>query len=539
MKHSRGKQRSASQLIGETGEAVFTAWAARHRLSATKPQNDYGIDFLCHVFRNGAAGGQFMSGPVLSVQVRSTSVKASKQRVKLNRDDAEVALRTDGPYALVGVDVPTERVYFRFLDDGFMTKLKSFLAGHKKSLSWPLEKMESGDQAFYRYLDEACQPGHQHRLRLARAKLDIAAALPGSRVTFLQTDDHGIARVRMPLITAAFDVAAAVQKEATKIVFEHGEVPTNAMGFPPHPSILPLAELVNGSIVLEGQIERAVSLSVRAPDGAPVTITAAMRSIGDEMGYVLRSGLYLTFSATRRKGKEFVHEFDHGIAVKNVVALSDVPAEMEFLKALRDGALIKSETGPEIPIEHWGNLRYLGPDLQRIEKAMAHFSLPMGGLRLADVVARSFLIGVGVAAAFVDGFGINQICPGFLFEEPLNGAEPDEAQWRPCSFVVPVVMNFGKSGLVIWSSGIGSVYLANDVICGFRAEQQNKWWFEKREQPFSEIDGPQLWLYKNWPGIPLGATRKHEAVYRGVELPLAATITHESATDEPDDIELE
>jgi hypothetical protein len=539
MKHVIGKQRSANQLTGETGQEIFSKWATQHRLSATKPKEDYGIDFLCHIFRNGVAGGQILSGGVLAVQVRSTSVKAGKQRVKLSRDDAEVALRSVVPYLLVGVDVPKERIYFRFLDDGFMVKLRSFLVGHKKSLSWPLEKMENGEQAFYRHLDEVCQPGHQHRLRLTRAKLDIAAVMPGSKVSYLQTDNCGIARVRMPLITAAFDIAAGVQEEATKIVFEKGEIPTDAMRFPPHPAILPLAELVNGIIVLEGPMERALSLSIRLPDRAPVTITAAMRSIGDEMGYVLRSGLYLTFSAARRKGKEFVHEFDHGIVVKCATVLADVPDEMEFLKALRDGAMIKSETGPEIPIEHWGNLRYLGPDLQRIEKAMAHFALPMGDLRLADVVARSFLMGADVAAAFMDGVGIDQICPGFLFEEPLNGAEPKETHWHPCAFEAPIVMNLGKSGLIIWSGGVGSVCLANGLICGFRAERQDKWRFEKRGQPFAEIDGPELWLYNNWPGIPLGATGKHEAKYRGVELPVAATITYESITDGPDDMELE
>jgi len=539
MKHTRGKQRTASQLIGETGESIFKTWATKHRLSATKPENDYGIDFLCHVFHNGATGAQFMAGPVLAVQVRSTSTKQGKQRVKLDREDAEVALRSDVPYLLAGVDVTKERVYFRFLDDVLIAKLKSFLSGHKQSLSWPLEKMESGNEAFNQHLDEVCKPGHQHRLRWTRAKLDVATVVPGSRVSFLQSDEHGIARVRMPLITAAFDVAAAVQQEAAKIVFENGEIPTDATRFPLHPAISSLSDLVNGSIVLEGPIERGVSLSVRVPGRPPVTITAAMRSIGDDMGFVLKSGLYLIFSAARKKGKEFVHEFDHGIAVKHAKALSDVSDEMEFLKTLCDGALIGSDGGHEIPIAHWGALRYLGPDLQRIERVMTHFSLPMAGLRLADVVDRSFQIGAGVAAAFVDGVGINQICPGFLFEEPLDGAEPSEARWQPCRFVLPIVMNLGTSGLVIWSSGIGSVYLANGVICGFRAERQDKWRFEKRDQPFSNVDGPELWLYKNWPGIPLGAAGPYKAHFRGVELPFAATIAHEAGTGQPDDIELD
>jgi len=359
--------------------------------------------------------------------------------------------------------------------------------------------------------------------------------VPGSRVSFLQTDLRGIALVQVPLITAALDVGSAAQRDAAKIVFEDGEVPADASRFPLHPAILPLADLVNGTIVLEGLMERSVSLTVRAPDRAPITIPAALRSIGDEMGYVLRCGLYLTFSAARRKDKEFVHEFDYGIAVKNVEALSKVPDEVEFLKALRDGAQIMSGDRSGVPIDHWGYLRYLGPDLERFEKSMAHVSLPIDELRLADVVAIPFMIGTGILAAFMDGYGIDQICPGFIFEEPLNGAEPDETHWRPCSFEVPIVMNLGKSGLIVWSSGAGSVYVAHGVICGFRPERQVKWWFEKRDSRFSEIDAPQLWLYKDWPGVPLGGTGKQAATYRGGELPFAGTLTYRFDGSEPDE----
>jgi len=525
MARQDGKRRSKSQRIGEAGEALFRNWAIEHRLSANKVENDFGIDFFCHVFRTVPSGGEFLCGCVLASQVRSTSVKSGKQRVKLRRDDAHAALNADYPYVLIGVDLQSGRIHFGFLDDALVRKLHSFLGGTKGSLSWPLDRMESSDEKFFRKLDDVCKPGHQHRLRISRAKIEIAAAAPGSSISFFQTDLGGVAHIRMPLITKALDVAPADQADAARIVFEQAQVPADVRRFPPHSAIVKLSDLVNGSVLLEGAIERPLTLTAKAPNQKPVTITVGLRSIGDEIGWVLKTGLYMTLSAPRENGPEFVHQFNAGIAAKNTVPLWDAPAELEFLKCFCEGATIGRQDGAVFGIEHWPGLELVGTDLQRIEKVVHQYRIPTNGLQLAEIFSSPFQIGVSIAYAFMEGFELKDICPGFVFEEPLKGKNAEESLWRPCNFQVPIIMNLGLRGLVIWSEGVGSVYVVDNQICGFRPDHQHKWESDLRNETFQDLDSPELWFTKEWPGIPLGPETAFSGNFKGRTLPFAATIS--------------
>lgn len=510
MKDRRPKLRSRSQRIGELGENLFRAWAVERSLSPTKPEFDYGIDFFCSVFRQATGRAEALTGTVLSVQVRSTETEGT-HRVVLDRADAETALRIDGPYALVGVDTASKEVRFRFMDEAMVAELHEFLQNDHDSHSWTFASMDAGDDRFAELLASARRLAFQQRLRWVRAKLNVAAVVPGSRLSFAQDENRGVVLVKTPVITEAFAVSPAQQDEAARIVFEEGRPPDDPTVVSLHPEILALGDLIDGRICVIGPIERQGQLAVEGPGVPRVTIPVGIRTIGDEFGYVLQTGLYLVISEVRERGSLHVHEFKHGIAKANAVKLSDAGDELQFLKGLREGSSIVLDSGAPIPLDHWGSLKYLGHDLEALEEVFKHLGMSLDGMRLADAAQPELLMATGVIHAFLGGIGIESIFPGFVYEDAVDGDLQDQ-NWAPCGFRVPIVMNLRASGVIIWVVGEGSVYKADDQICGFRAERQERWDIEMRDKPFDEVTVPELWLYRDWPPIPLDIHHRGQSV---------------------------
>ncbi|MCG3178589.1 MAG: hypothetical protein BIFFINMI_00917 [Phycisphaerae bacterium] len=205
MKKRRGKRRAKGQQIGAVGEGIFAAWAPDHGLAAVKAGDDYGIDFFCTVFRRLGAPTEEATGAVLAVQVRSTSVQ-HKGRIRLDRIDAEAALRVDSPFAVVGIDTVTREVRFRFMDEALITELQTFLRSAAKYVTWPLRNMESGDKNFAHKLAEVRRPAFQQRLRWIRARQDIESMVRGSRISFVQNEKGAIAILQVPFVTSLFAV---------------------------------------------------------------------------------------------------------------------------------------------------------------------------------------------------------------------------------------------------------------------------------------------------------------------------------------------
>jgi len=510
MKDRRPKLRSRSQRIGELGENIFRAWAVERSLSPTKPESDYGIDFFCSVFCRADGHAEAMTGAVLSVQVRSTE-KEGAQRVVLDRADAETALRIDGPYVLVSVDTASKQVRFRFMDEEMVAELHEFLQGDHDSRSWTFASMEAGDDRFAEQLASARRPAFQKRLRWVRAKLNVAAVVPGSRLSFIQDEHRGVVLVETPFITNAFIVVPAKQDEAARVVFEEGRPPDDPSLVSLRPEILALGDLVEGQICLTGPLERQGELTVEGPGFPPITIPAGIRMIGDEFGYVLRTGLYLIISEVRQRGDLHVHEFKHGIAKAGAAEMNGAGDELLFLKGLREDSSIRLDGGSPIPVSHWGNLKHLGHDLEALEDVFNRLGFSLAGLYLAEAVQPELLMTTGLIHAFLTGTGFESICPGFVYEDAISGDFQDR-NWAPCGFRVPIVMNLGTSGVVIWVVGEGSVYKVDHQICGFRAERQERWDIEKRERPFAGVTVPELWFYRAWPAIPLDIYQRGRSV---------------------------
>lgn len=530
MKKRRGKRRAKGQKIGAVGEGIFAAWAPDHGLAAVKAGDDYGIDFFCTVFRRLGAATEEATGAVLAVQVRSTSVQ-HKGRIRLDRIDAEAALRVDSPFAVVGIDTVTREVRFRFMDEALITELQTFLRSAAKYVTWPLRNMESGDKNFAHKLAEVRRPAFQQRLRWIRARQDIESVVRGSRISFVQNEKGAIAILQVPFVTSLFAVPPGDQEKAATVVFADGDIPAagqaGKVGL--HPEITALSDLVDGPLCVAGPFEKRTSISVVRPGMGRITIPASIRSVGDEHAYVLTAGLYLAISAARKHGELYYHHFRQGIGSKKAVALGKAPEELAFLKALRDDAQLALGPDLTIPVANWGQLTLLGQDIENVETGCRLLGISLDSLLLADAVQLDVLMTSGVLAALLQGVGIEELCPGFIFEGALSGPIVEDA-WSPCRFRIPIVMNHKSAGVIVWSIGEGSTYKVDNAICGFRAERQVKWSHELRPERFPNVVMPELWFHREWPPIPLDAHLRGErqSLTRAEPLALAGEIYDET-----------
>lgn len=500
----RGKRRTKSQRIGEKGEALYREWAVDNGLTSQKVEADYGVDFFSQTFKPVRAGAEEVTGSVLAVQVRSVEGKQRK-RIKLDRSDAENALRFRIPYCLIAIDTSEKRVYHRFLDEDFLIELDTFLHSSNHSLSMGLSSLGQGPDKFQTDLRRVSEQGYQYRLRIRKAEHDIRSDIPGAAISIIQKTNFGMARVHLPWITQAFSFDAESQKEAAKFVFEGGILPpANHPKIQLRKSFEAVAELASGPLLLEGTFEKERTLFVEH-QGNRAVAPFCMRRIGDERAYVGESGLVLIMSDPRHLGERWSHQLSFDLNKTDAKPVLTCTTSKEFLSNLRPGAVINEIKKDGIPISYWRNLEIVGPFIDAIYLIAEHLKIDsLHDVILADIKDEELRIGIGLLDAMLSGVEIERLLPGFIAgpgrEQPYS-----DSNWEKTGFRIPVVFNFKDRGVVIWVTGQGSIYIAGDppLICGFRAEIQDSWEVELRDERLPVGHNPVSWITTEWPGIPV------------------------------------
>lgn len=500
----RGKRRSKSQRIGEKGEALYKAWAVDNGLTAQKVDDDYGVDFFSQTFKPIRGGSEEITGSVIAVQVRSVEGKQRK-RIKLDRSDAENALRLSIPYCLIAIDISEKKVYHRFLDEGFLIELDTFLRSPRQSLSMGLSSLKYGSDKFQADLNQVSEQGYQYRLRIIKAKRDIRSDIPGADISIIQKSDFGAAKVHLPWITQAFSFGAESQEEAARFVFQHGVLPpANHPEIQLRRSFEAVAELASGPLSLEGTFEEEKTLFVEY-QGKRAVAPFCLRRIGDERAYVGESGLVLIMSEPRHLGGQWVHQLSLRLNTTNAKPMLDCTNSKDFLSKLRPGAELNEIGRDGIPISYWRNLEIVGPFIDAIYLIAEHLKIDsLHDVILADIKDEELRIGIGLLDAMLSGVEIERLLPGFIAgpgrEQPYS-----DSNWEKTGFRIPVVFNFKDRGVVIWVTGQGSIYIAGDppLICGFRAEIQDSWEVELRDERLPVGHNPVAWITTEWPGIPV------------------------------------
>lgn len=525
--NGRSKRRSLGQRIGKKGEKTFEVWATDNNLTTQKVDDeDYGIDFFCQAMEQIKSDVEEITGAVLAAQVRSVE-GGRRKRVKLDRCDAETALRMHSPFCLFGVDVGTNEVYFRFLDETFIRDLRDFLSSKTESKSFRLDTMQRDPAIFAKELKAIVKPSYQTKLQWLKARLQIEAVAPGARLSIQQSTAGDFAIISVPWVASLLDISDSHREVLMNMFLETGKFPPPATpGISFKKELGYLQGLVDGPVYLAGGVEAEIDFSVDL-GGIKETIPFRLLHFGDQWSFISSTGLLLSFSGVRDIDRKFVHEFHYSILKDNACDLASSPDELRLLKLLRPGAKLYETGKSGFDINHWGNLEELGRAVEALETAYRNVKLSLSGVFLADLCDEEFSKTVFTIDLLCSGTLLNQLMPGFVLGLPKD--DPiDHKRWALAGFRLPIVANLKDHGIIIWLEGEGQIYINEEnLMAGFRPGPQCTWDIEIRGTRFSKSTTcPECWINKIWPPIPLfDSSAVGDRVFQhGFELNLAGEI---------------
>lgn len=499
-----GKRRSTANRIGAKGEAMFKAWAVDRGLSANKVDEDFGVDFLCEHLVSEGGGVERATGAVLAAFVRSTKGK-SRPRILIDKDDAARLVESDLPACLFGVNTATGDVRFYFRTESALKSLLAFLGGTAASKSFPLERMAADASEFDELLRKYVRPAVQARLRLLRAELWVQHGLGAAHVELHQTTTGSDALVLLPWVGTAFEFDDDEDREDARArVFGKGEPPH--LGLPGarlSQYLAPLLDLTETRLFLGGGLEDETTLTVTTA-GSSETIPVTKRTLDDEIAFTHPCGLCFSMSGVRWVDGQPLHYLRFDVYPEPEVLLGGDEALLRLLRGLKPGAEVSFGSKGPMPIERWPDSMVVGPGVEALVAVCKTHGLDLGEFSLADFTDEEFGGALGCLEALtVQSVPLNRLMPGFVFEQ----ACPGPGKWprtEPVYLRVPLVMNLKTRGVIVWIEGDGDFFLTEDgKVCGVRFGEQHEVEVEFLDERFEKPIEPELWLYEDWPALPL------------------------------------
>lgn len=486
-----GKRRSEAQETGVTGERVFAAWAPSVGMTANKSEEDLGIDFFCQLVDDA----KYVTGELLSVQVRSTAALARKQ-VLLDRDDAAVAIALDGPYCLVGVDVRANEIRFRFLDDGLFAELTSFLQSDRKTWSVSFRKLDAGTTRFRAELARTTSPGFQHRLRLLKQQHAMRAELPGATLGVNVSERGAAPVVELPWLSSAFEVDLARRGEVLERILVRGEAPSPTIeGLRPRAALRHAYRLGDGSgIFVTGRTEIDADLVLIDDEGA-LQVPAVIRHLDDTFAWVTSSGLVVLLGSLVSTEDGEQHPVTFSITRARAQPLGDSADDLLFLRRLRPTARLS--LGDEWDVELWDPLSRIGDTITALELVCEKAGLPLTSFFLADLDDPEFRLSLMVLDGVARGAQLQDVIGQVLVgPAAVRGVEPHHPGW----YEVPLVANLREHAVVVWLRGRCLYSRVDGQICGIRVlAQVSPRWEVRPRQPTARR--PEIWIATSWPAF--------------------------------------
>lgn len=518
-KRHTGKKRSLSQRIGETGEALFKLWAIKNRLIPNKTESDYGIDFWCQ--RTTSAGFDGLSSVIpvsLGVQVKSFAGK-NRKRVSIDRDDAEFFLSAHHPFCICAVDLDTEKVHLRYRDHELVDELISLLSGSSQSRSWGTNRFVDGNEEIARILDQELRIGKHHRLMRYIVEKRIANEIPGTDLELSSSSSKGTqAFVQTPWFGSAFQVSEDKKEQLEHLIFDKG-MPIHPLidGIETNPALTDFFEMADYQVVLAGGGDMATKLVVQNETG-DATLDVVLRKLEKNRAYVHPIGVRVMVSDRTWINDEWVHILAVHIFKNEGHTFESEVEALQFFRNFRKGNLFNEIGSQLMPVETFQNGDRLGPAIDVMLQVSDKLEVPHCELYLDHLHDEEF----SVSLSFLD----NLLCKNIPFEKlfadfiwaeakPDNGMPPK----RSVQLEIPVALNYINHAVFIWITAECNFFIhkASGSICGLGIRKTEGIRIEIENEPVTKSTiHPELWMYKEWPGIPIGlsarmyADLKHE-----------------------------
>jgi hypothetical protein len=496
------KRRNARQRQGRQGEDTFRAFAGRHHLLPTRPDDDFGFDFVCFVEEpDHELTTKRILGSVVGVSVRSTT----SQRVRLNRADAELLLSADFPVCvgLVRMTEGANEVYHRFLDADFAVELAEFLASGRAGLS--LTPAACGDEStFDDALRRALSGFSPERIRLAVAEKRLSSYLPDARIHVTRTAEREATLVRTSDFYNFFLRSPEPSRdEVYSAIFGAPHLRLDRLAqLGVRPEIeaaladLPQAWLV-GDAAEDDFVVRASGAGGHVDLDMTKVVTAA------HTGWVYEAGFSITISKSVHDGSHWVHEIDALVDADEPIGLEDHPQLWRFLELCTEDANLAPLDFPGRPLE----TTYVR-NLDRLN----FFAL---GLRAARELDGGDAVAPPLAAALQDETLhtlalVREVAerPAFLkgFGYVIEGSGRENTEELPTERVtawVPIVGNAGGDAIVVWLDCEIVYFVRSGLRCGIRIDEVRDVAVEVADRVPKASTYPEIVVHEGWPTVAL------------------------------------
>jgi hypothetical protein len=501
----RGKRVARSNLIGREGEHIFERWALRNGLSAVKADEDIGIDYFCQVLSQVQGSTSLEgTGGVLGVQVKSTAV-VNQPSLTLYKIDAEDLLRQKQATCVVGVHLPTEMVHFQFLNRTFLDELLRFVGSSRKTLSLRFDALSSDLDLFRRQLVKLTDPAEQAMLRLHLMQKRLQTAIPHSTVQVELTATGKSYRVDLPWMSSAFSVDPSVRDAVRVAMFQEGFIDPTQQGVRLHPQLEHIFEAGQTSTVtIRGNFQKVERVTIHSGEKT-ASQPFDFYVFEDEFSFVHRDGLQLTFSRARQNGDRFEHHFEHDLFIpKYPRALKG--AALSFFRLFREGASLALGDIVNLDLTQFGeHLIEFGRDLEATLQVFEGLELSRSSFFLHDLKDEEFSRACWILEAlFLKSIPLEELTRGFILgpaqEAPLRDLEKPRF-----SMSVPIALNVKETGVIVWGECLAEGFVYEGQLRGLRILKQHSLSKIEKRPRLTKSQYPELWIHKEWPGIPIGS----------------------------------
>lgn len=501
-----GKWRTFSQRVGKRGEDAFRPFSSRNGLSATKFEEDLGVDFVCQVEAKREGRKREISGKLVGVCVRSTSQKT--RRIRIDVSDAEAMLAADYPVCLALVEVlPThERVHYRFLDEQFAIELAEFLrSGQATTTFRPTDGFR--EDGFEEALTKALTGSSSERVRLAVAQHQLSDCLPGARLRIQRTSEGEFTIVEAGDYFGYFVRSGEPQRdEVYNAIFGSPRLRDDRLAaLGPRPEVRSVLEGLPTTAVLAGGVSEYDFELVAENSTGQDTETFTRIASATHTGWVHDGGFAITISIAKRDGANYIHEMDVVVDPDESLYLTAEPSLWRFLERCTHD----SKIGPAEARDHRTEATYFaGLAEANFFATCLRSAISLDGWALIDAPLRlvrdsenlhtlAWCAEISDNPAMLHGFGFQLISRGSALSEFIE---------TPVRCDVPVVANFGASSVVTWVDADVTFFEIAGQARGLRFDEVFGASVEPHERLTKATSFPELVVDETWPTI---VTRPH------------------------------
>lgn len=480
------KVKSKSQRIGEAGEGLVRFWAPIHMHSANKIENDFGFDFTFQQFKKYGEQ-QIATGAFFLVQCKSTNSNKNYQYVTLNKSDILLHLYSNMPVCLLGVNIDDKNVKHLFLDQNLVDKYIEFLDTKNDTLNLNFDTELRGESEFIADSTKYTQPGTSLSLRNHIINVLIRKYSPGSNLSVLAYDGHTQLQVTAPYLTNIVNPShlfnPKIKLRIDDILNTH------------------VLEILNqyypdfNSISLFGAIGTDTKISFGHKKSNTITYP-----YGDLVAYRMKCGLTFQFGLCEEDSNgRHIHRSNFTVA-DSPFPLLNCQRDVDLFSTYDASSSLYIDDHLMIQkLSDWDELNWLFSALKEIISAFKispeYFQeLHLSELNEADNYYSYIFLSTLIKKE-------RRLFPEFCIDPDSS---IDSLRIESANGNVPIAFKIkGLSKIANVKCDYTYVLNKNNVVVGIGIGTVTDFEVSDLNWPADRISSPEIWVFKNWPGIPM------------------------------------